>query len=167
MAARRYTIPLIALFLAAAAPAAAQTVRTSGLTDAEAAAVLRLSAAGDAFWNDKDAAGLSGLYTTDAHNWMVGTEMDLRGRDAIRAFFTQAFAQRGPGLRHRTVVTELQRVAPDVVAADGDVFVEQVVDGGAPRVLRRFRMHAVAVREGDGWRIRINRVHPVPSPPAG
>lgn len=166
MAARTYTILLTAALLAFAAPARAQEARTSGLSPAEATEILQLATAGDAFWDAKDAAGLSTLYTEDAHNWMVGTEMDLRGREAIRTFFTASFAQRGPGMRHRTVITELQRISPDVVAADGQVFVEQVGESGAARVLRRFTMNAVAVRGPEGWRIRINRVHPLPQPPA-
>lgn len=162
MAACTYIKLLLAILLFFSTPAMAQDVKTSGLTEAETAEILRLAQAGDAFWNAKDAAGLSTLYTEDAHNWMVGTVMDLRGRDAIRDFFAGTFAQRGPGLRHRTVITELQRISPDVVAADGEVFVEQVMEGGTARVLRRFTMNAVAVRSADGWRIRINRVHPQP-----
>lgn len=158
--AARIRIPLLlAALLAFAAPARAQ------ITPADSAEILRLAAAGDAFWNEKDAAGLSRLYTEDAHNWMVGAEMNLRGRDAIAAYFTAAFAQRGPGMRHRTTITELQQVAPGVVAADGDVVVEQMSEGGEVRVLRRFTMNAVAVRGAEGWRIRINRVHPVPQRP--
>lgn len=159
---------LAALLLLLALPAAAQTARADGLAPADSGAIARLAAAGDTFWNDRDAAGISGLYTEDAHNWMVGTEMNLRGRDAVRAYFTRAFAARGPGLRHRTVLGELQQVAPGVVVADGDVCVEQTVEGAAPRVLRRYTMSAVAVRGADGWRIRVNRVHaqPLPAPAA-
>ena len=157
---------LIAVLLFLAAPVLAQDVKVSGLSQADAAEILRLAEAGDAFWNAKDAAGLSALYTDDAHNWMIGGEMNLRGREAIAEFFTRNFAQRGPGLRHRTVITELQLVAPGVVAADGDVVVEQVAEGQPPRVLRRFTMNSVAVKGPDGWKIRINRVHPVPAPPA-
>lgn len=155
---------LLAVLLLFAVPAMAQTAKTSGISPEDAAAILRLAEAGDAFWNEKDAAGLSTLYTEDAHNWMVGTEMNLRGRASIAAFFTSSFAQRAPGLRHRTVVTEIQLVAPGVVAADGEVFVERVVEGEPPRVLRRFTMNSVAVKGADGWRLRINRVHPVPAP---
>jgi uncharacterized protein (TIGR02246 family) len=163
----RISLPLlIALLLFCATPAHSQAIRISGISDADAAEILRLAEAGDSLWNAKDAAGLGALYTEDAHNWMVGTEMNLRGRDSIAAFFTRSFARRGPGLRHRTVVTELQMVAPGVVAADGDVVVEQVAEGQPPRVLRRFTMSSVAVKGPDGWKLRINRVHPVPSAPA-
>lgn len=167
MTARIHLPLLFAALLLFAHPSHAQAVKTSGLAPEDAAEVLRLAEAGDAFWNRKDAAGLSRLYTEDAHNWMVGTDMNLRGRDAIAAYFTGTFARRGPGLRHRTVVTELQLVAPGVVAADGDVFVEQVAEGQPPRVLRRFTMSSVAVKDAGGWRIRINRVHLVPAPAAG
>jgi uncharacterized protein (TIGR02246 family) len=163
----RIHIPLLAaVLLFLAAPVRAQTPTVYGVADADAAEILRLAEAGDAFWNAKDAAGLGALYTEDAHNWMVGTEMNLRGREAIAEFFARSFAQRGPGLRHRTVVTELQLIAPGVVAADGDVVVEQVVEGQPPRVLRRFTMSSVAVKGPDGWKLRINRVHPLPSAPA-
>lgn len=163
--ATRVRMPLlIAALLFFTSPLHAQAVKATGLAPDEASAVLRLAGAGDEAWNRKDAVALSRLFTEDAHNWMVGSEMNLRGRDAIAAYFTANFAQRGPGLRHRTVVNELQLVAPGVVVADGEVFVERVAEGEAPRLLRRFTMNSVAVNGPDGWRLRINRVHPQPLP---
>lgn len=164
MATRIHMPLLFAALLFFAAPVHAQAVKTSGIAADDVAAIVRLAETGDEAWNEKDAVALSRLFTEDAHNWMVGSEMNLRGRDEIAAFFTASFAQRGPGMRHRTVVKELQLVAPGVVVADGEVFVERVAEGQAPVVLRRFTMNSVAVNGPEGWRLRINRVHLQPAP---
>lgn len=168
MAARIYKPLMLAALLFVSAPIHAQAVKTSGIAADDVAAIVRLAEAGDEAWNQKDAVALSRLFTEDAHNWMVGSEMNLRDREEIAAFFTANFEQRGPGLRHRTVVKELQLVASGVVVADGEVFVERVAEGQAPVVLRRFTMSSVAVNGPEGWRLRIDRVHlqPTPAPAA-
>lgn len=149
----------------AAAPATAQAPaapRTTGVSAAQADSLVRLADDADRRWNERDAAGLSGAYTADGQMHIAGTPADLRGEPAIRAFFERAFAARTGRLRHRTVVKELQAVASGVVAADGEVWVDQAGADGAFRPVRHFTMHSLAVRTPEGWRIRVNRVHPAP-----
>ena len=152
------------LLLAAATPLLAQSPRAVGLTDAELRAVVALAEQSDARWNARDAAGLSALYTAEGHNRIVGTPVDLRGREAIRAYFAQSFPRTDAALVHHTVVEEAQRVSPDVIVVDGRVWLDRVGPDSTRTVVRRFAMNAVLVREGDAWRVRWNRARPEPAP---
>ena len=152
------------LLLASATPLLAQSPRAVGVTDAELREIVTLAEQSDARWNARDAAGLSALYTAEGHNRIVGTPVDLRGRDAIRAYFTQSFPRTEPALVHHTVLEEVQRVSPDVVVVEGRVWLERTGADSAHAIVRRFTMHAVIVREGDAWRVRWNRARLEPAP---
>ena len=143
------------LFLSALAAHAAP--RATGLPEADVRALVALADLTDVHWTNKDAAALTALYTPDGHNRILGTPIDLRGQEAIRAFFTQSFAKREPGLRHRTVVEEVQQIAPGIAAVDGSVYLE-AVDGEKVTLVRKFSMNAVVVKEGGAWKVRLNRV---------
>jgi len=147
---------VVLLFVTARA-AAAQAPRVTGVSEAELRDIVALAAQSDARWNARDAAGLSALYTAEGHNRIVGTPVDLRGRDAIRAYFTQSFPKTDAALVHHTVVEEVQRVSPDVVVVEGRVWLERAGADSAHAVVRRFTMNAVIVREQDAWRVRWNR----------
>lgn len=153
-------LPLALLALWTATPAAAQTVRTTDLSPATADSILAIARVADERWNAGDANGLSTAYTPDGHMRMTGMPVDLRGRPTIAAYFATSFAARQGQMRHRTVVEELQQIAPGVVAADGQVWVDVLGADGTYRPVRRFTMNAVAVRTPGGWRLRVNRVHP-------
>ncbi len=150
------------LLLVTARAAAAQLPRATGVSDAELRDIVALAAQSDARWNARDAAGLSALYTAEGHNRIVGTPVDLRGRDAIRAYFTQSFVKTDAALVHHTVVEEVQRVSPDVVVVEGRVWLERTGADSAHAVVRRFGMNAIVVREGDAWRVRWNRARVEP-----
>lgn len=155
---------LVAALVLAAAPAAAQDVRAIGVTDAELRDIVALAQQSDARWNARDAAALSALYTAEGHNRIVGTPVDLRGRDAIRAYFTQSLARLEPAMRHRTVVDEVQRLAPDLVVVEGRVWVERLGADSSRTTVRTFTMHGIIVREDGAWRVRWNRARPEPLP---
>lgn len=153
----------VVLLAAAAAPSAAQAPRAIGVTDAELRAIVALAGQSDARWNARDAAGLSALYTAEGHNRIVGTPVDLRGRDAIRAYFTQSFGRTDAALVHHTVVEEVQRVSPEVVVVEGRVWLERVGADSTRAVVRRFGMNALLVQEGGAWRVRWNRARLEPA----
>lgn len=154
-----------AFLVALAAPAAAQQLRTTGLTPAQTDSVLAVSRAIDERWGARDAAGLTAAYTADAHTRILGTTVDLRGSKEILAYFRQSFAAGQGVLRHRTIVQELQQIAPGIVATDGEVFLDRRLDDGTFVPYLHFTTNAVAVRTAEGWRIRINRVRPDAAPP--
>ena len=151
------------LLLAAASPLLAQAPRAVGVTEAELRDVVAVATQSDARWNARDAAGLSALYTAEGHNRIVGTPVDLRGRDAIRAYFTDSFTRTDAALVHHTLVEEVQRVSPDVIVVEGRVWLERVAADSSRAVVRRFTMNAVLLREGDAWRVRWNRARLEPT----
>ncbi|HEX8391004.1 MAG TPA: SgcJ/EcaC family oxidoreductase [Longimicrobium sp.] len=160
----RILLAFMAAFLSfAAQPAHAQSVRMTGISPADSAALIQLAAAADAEWNAADADGLAALWAPDGHNRIIGADADLRGREAIQRYFAASFANRPAGMRHRTLVEEAVMIAPGVAAVDGQVWVERE---GSAAPLRHFIMHAIAVRTPEGWRMRMNRVHLVPAAPA-
>lgn len=140
--------------------ALANSAEMEGLSDEDRAAILALARANDTAWNARDAEAFASTYTRDARNVVVGTPVDLRGRDAIRAHFARSFLRIEPAIRHRTIVDELVPVAPDVVVAGGQVLLERRLGDGTAAPLQRFAMTAVLVREKNVWRIRTHRAHP-------
>lgn len=116
--------------------------------------------AGDAAWNARDAAALANTFTLDGHNTILNTPVDLRGRDAIRSYFENSLAKADRALRHRTVVEELTPVGDAVVVAAVRVSLVKVNADGSETVVRKFTGTSVIVKDGDAWRIRVNRVHP-------
>ncbi|MDF1503718.1 SgcJ/EcaC family oxidoreductase [Roseisolibacter sp. H3M3-2] len=157
----RHAILLPLLLLAA--PLGAQTAapRAVGVSEAELRDLLVLARATDERWNARDAAGLSALFAAEGHSRILGTPADLRGRDAIRAYFATSLGRLAPGTTHRTVVDEVQRVAPDVVLVEGRVWIERAGADSARTPLRAFTVTSAVVREGEAWRVRWNRARPV------
>lgn len=119
----------------------------------------------DSAWDVGDAATLSGLYTTDATLVMAPRE-PVDGREAIRVYFEQSFAKRPANLRHVTAVRRIEMLAPDVAFVDTDVRLERRADDGSWPVVRRFANYTVAIRDGEGWRVKEVRTHVKQDPAA-
>lgn len=134
------------------------------LSLADHKAILAIASDGDAAWNARDAKALAATFTADGDNRILGTPVDLRGRDAIESYFANSLSKVAEGLRHRTVVDAVTPISNDVAVADIRVSLEQSGPGGTVTVVRRFTGTAVVVREGDAWKIRVNRVHLEPAP---
>ncbi|HEX2832886.1 MAG TPA: SgcJ/EcaC family oxidoreductase [Thermoanaerobaculia bacterium] len=132
----------------------------SVLAPSDRAAIENIAVAGDAAWNARDAAALANTFTLDGHNTILNTPVDLRGRDAIRSYFENSLAKADRALRHRTVVEELTPVGDAVVVAAVRVSLVKVNADGSETVVRKFTGTSVIVKDGDAWRIRVNRVHP-------
>lgn len=132
----------------------------SVLAPSDRAAIENIAAAGDAAWNARDAAALANTFTPDGHNTILNTPVDLRGRDAIRTYFENSLGKADPALRHRTVVEELTPVSDAVVVAAVRVSLVKVNADGSETTVRKFTGTSVIVKDGDAWRIRVNRVHP-------
>lgn len=133
------------------------------LSPADQKAILAIASEGDAAWNARDAKALAATFTVDGDNRIVGTPVDLRGRDAIEAYFAGSLSKVAAGLRHHTVVDVVTPISSDIAVADIRVRLERTGDDGAVTVVRRFSGTAVVVRDGDAWRIRLNRVHLEPA----
>lgn len=154
----RYAFAVLLSMLAVAAHAAAPA-----LSPADREAILAIASDGDVAWNARDAKALAATFTVDGHNRILRTPIDLRGRDAIEAYFTNSLSKVEAGLRHRTVVDAITAVADDVAVADIRVALERTEANGSITVVRRFSGTAVVVRDGDAWKIRVNRVHVEPA----
>lgn len=122
--------------------------------------LLAIAVAGDAAWNARSADGLAATFTADGQNTILGTPLDLRGRDAIRSYFATSLPKTDPALRHRTVVDELTPIGANVVIAGGRVWIERLNADGTLTPVKRFTITSALVRENGAWRIRVNRVHP-------
>ena len=129
------------------------------LSPADHKAILAIAGDGDAAWNARDAKALAATFTIDGDNRIVGTAVDLHGREAIEAYFAKSLSKVAEGLRHRTTVDAVTPVSGDVAVADIRVSLEQTGPGDTVTVVRRFTGTAVVVRDGGAWKIRVNRVH--------
>jgi len=141
----------------AAAPAAAPDADTLDRFRA-------LAARGDAVWDAGDAPGMADLYTADADLRLGGMDGSVKGRSAVRDYFTQSFAKRPADLRHVTRITHAEMVGPDMAFVDNDVRLEQKGPDGAWTLLRSFKNYSLVVRDGDGWKLRAVRAVVVPNP---
>jgi uncharacterized protein (TIGR02246 family) len=129
---------------------------------ADVAALTALARAADAAWDAADAPRMSGLYTPDA-SLMVGGTGDVRGgREAVSAYFGEAFANRPAVMRHVTEVRRADLLAPDLALTDNFVRVEVRQADGAWREARRFHTVSLAERTAAGWRLRAVRAFPLP-----
>lgn len=160
----------VALFLLTAVVASADVLSAGGaradisaadLAPADREAIVRVASDSDAAWNARDAVRLASFFTRDGDNRILGTPVELRGRDAIVSYFTGSLAKVDPAMRHVTDVRELHRITADVVASDVDVRLERTAADGTTSVVRKFSVTAILVRTDEGWKIRLNRVRPV------
>ncbi|HEX7150893.1 MAG TPA: SgcJ/EcaC family oxidoreductase [Thermoanaerobaculia bacterium] len=136
---------LLSLF---ALPLSAQKI--TGVAEADVRAIAAMVAESDVRWNNRDAAGLSNLFTADV-NIRINTN-DIAGRDNVRAFFTNSLGRVPAGMRHRTEIKELQLLAPDVVWGEAHVWLEDET-----KVVREFKVMSVLKKENGEWKIRVNR----------
>jgi uncharacterized protein (TIGR02246 family) len=151
-------LTLMATTLAGAAP------RVTGVTDADAKAIVALADAADDAWNRKSVEGMAAAFTPNGHNRILGTPVDLRGHEEMKSYFTAAFARRTGVMRHVTTVEEIELVAPATAVSDARVAVEQQNADGSWSVVRTFTATSVVVKEDGAWKIRTNRVRPDPAP---
>lgn len=130
------------------------------LAPVDRAAIMDIAVKSDAAWNERDAERLAAFFTADGDNQILGTPVDLEGRQAIADYFKASLAKVDPAMRHVTAVRELHWVTPDVVVSDVDVKLEKTADG-VTSVVRKFAGTAVLLRTAEGWKIRVNRVRAV------
>jgi uncharacterized protein (TIGR02246 family) len=151
----RHAFAVLFLFAASLAAQAGELI-----SPADERAIREIAVQGDVAWNARDAGALAATFSADGRNVILNTPVDLRGREAIAAYFASSLPKVPADLRHRTRVEELTPVTSDVVVASIQVWLERVGPDGARTPVKRFSGTAVVVREGDAWRIRVNRVHP-------
>ena len=119
----------------------------------------------DEAWNARNASRFAALFVDDAMMEFYDPDQTLGGRDAIHRHFLERFPGIAPPFEHRSTVTRVRAVVDGVLAVDGTVDVLRHPAGSderAPELFRSFRVLSILVRDGDGWRFREMRIHPVP-----
>lgn len=127
---------------------------------ADRAALLQLAERMDRAWTAADAEANAALFAIDATARFGGDPLG-EGRAAIRAQFEAFFKDRPPGLRHVTRIERIDRLGVDLATWDAEVRVERLQANGEWSALTRIRNVTLAVRQPDGWRIRMVRAFPV------
>ena len=144
---RFYTPSLLALLVGAiAAPALAADVTESELMQA----ATELGRQYDANYNDKNAAAMAALYSSDGVLLSPSGSI-VRGREALTTYYAQRFASGARGHAIKVVEVHVQGnggygVAQFSVMAPGANGSLHEVDG---------RIVAVYQRDPDGWRMRL------------
>ena len=144
---RFYAHSLLALLVGAiAAPALAADVTESELMQA----ATELGRQYDANYNDKNAAAMAALYSSDGVLLSPSGSI-VRGREALTTYYAQRFASGARGHAIKVVEVHVQGnggygVAQFSVMAPGANGSLHEVDG---------RIVAVYQRDPDGWRMRL------------
>lgn len=155
------TLALAAALACATAVAAPALAAPPAPAPADAVALRLLAVAADEAWNAKDAPAMAAHYAADASLRVGAADApDHRGRDAVRAYFAQAFAARAQDLRHVTHLKGMAQLTPDLVLSDADVRVEARQPDGSWKLVRRFNNVSLAAREGGGWKLKAVRAYP-------
>lgn len=131
-----------------------------GIEDRRALETLARQA--DEAWNDADAMRMGSYYADDATLMLSAMQAPLQGRAAVQNYFKRAFGRRPAGMRHVTVLTSLDLIGDSVAVNDADVRVERRNPDGSYSLVRTFKNHSVAVREGGTWKLRMVRAHALP-----
>jgi uncharacterized protein (TIGR02246 family) len=128
---------------------------TQGEESAALTAPLRARAA----WDANDATAFADLFTENGS--MLVDDSQINGRDAIRAFFADAFGSGAlAGTRLVTEPIEIKMLEPGVavVITDGGVLYEDETSVPEQRTVRGTW---VTVRVGDEWRLVSQQSSPV------
>jgi uncharacterized protein (TIGR02246 family) len=160
------------LALALPLGAAATGAPAQAVTEAEPpdnGAVRSLWSALDAAWDARDAERFADLFTADASFELVGRGGPMESRAAILRHFSETFPQLPTELRHRTAVSGIHVLAPDIRGVDARVEILRIGadSGGEPTSLRTFAVFGAMLRTPDGWRIRVLRAFQLPLAAAG
>jgi uncharacterized protein (TIGR02246 family) len=142
-----------ALVLTATSPAAQPKA-------ADREKLLRLAERMDRAWTAADADANADLFATNA-TARFGDDPLGEGREAIRDQFRTFFKDRPPGLRHVTRIERIEQLGHGFATWDAEVRVERLQANGEWSALSRIRNVTLAVRQPDGWRIRMVRAFPV------
>ena len=144
-----------AIVATVAAPATA-----AAPAEPDMAALGQLAAAADQAWDAADADRMAAAYDAGGTLKLAGGS-EIRGREAIRAYFRENFARRTGTLRHVTTVEAADLIRPDLALSDATVRVERQRPDGSWELMRSFRNLSLAVRGPGGWRLRAVRAQPV------
>lgn len=140
------------------------TLATPSLAAEPAAAdrrqLLQLAERMDQAWTAGDAAANAQLFDAEA-TARFGEDPLGEGREAIRRQFDGFFAGRPAGLRHVTRIERIEQLASDLAQWDAEVRVERRAADGRWTTLSRIRNVTIAIRQGEGWRIKSVRAFPV------
>jgi uncharacterized protein (TIGR02246 family) len=153
---------LAAVFAVFSTVTQAAPIIEGSLAADDLAAVNALAGEVDSIWNARRADELAAMYTENGSLQFVSQNRGVSTRAGILDYFTKSFAQLTPDLRHVTVVDRIVVVSPTVVLADSSVALTSEAEGREPRVVRRFAVVNVVVKEGDAWKIAAVRTHLLP-----
>jgi len=124
---------------------------------------VKLTTAGAATFDTKDAKAMAAYYTDDAQVLVVSKEKDTgaikteakRGRGEIEDFYRELFKDAGT-IRSKNTVTHARRIDPDLLLIVGD-FQPDLVDNDF-----KLPFVQVRVRQGDRWLISSLQIIIVP-----
>jgi uncharacterized protein (TIGR02246 family) len=155
---------LLALALPLGAAATAAPARAVEAEPPDSGAVRSLWSALDAAWNARDAERFADLFTADASFELVGRGDPMESRAAILRHFSVTFPTLPTELRHRTAVSGIHVLAPDIRSIDARVEILRVGSEGDEEStpLRSFAVFGAMLRTPDGWRIRVLRAFQLP-----
>ena len=153
---------LAAALAAASAFAQAAPIVEGSLPEPDLAQVNALAGTVDSVWNARRADDMAALYTENGSLQFVAQNRGVSTRAGILDYFSKSFAQLTPDLRHVTVVDRVVVLSPTVVVADSSVALTSEAAGRDPRVVRRFAVVNVIVKDGDAWKIAAVRTHLLP-----
>lgn len=104
-------------------------------------------------WNAADAKGLSALFAPDA-DLVTPAGVDSKGRNAIAAFYTAAFARGYAGSKGVGEVVHMRMLSSDIVLIDARFsIVGAKKEDGSARADENGIMTAVLGRTEQGWQI--------------
>ncbi len=123
----------------------------------------RLADAADQAWNRGDAEGMSRYYVDEANLRLSSMAEPLKGRDALRSYFSRSFAGRTTSMRHVTKIEDIDMLGPDLALSDGIVRVERDDGNGGWALVREYRNNSLAVRRNGRWQLAAVRAFALPN----
>lgn len=127
----------------------------------DARALKKFGTDNDASWDAGDAQAISSRYAVDG-TLRLGDSEIIEGRNAVRAHFQRAFANRPAGLHHVSHVERIDMVRSDLALAEAHVRVERANPDGSRTILREFHNVSLIARKNDAWRFRAIYAQPLP-----
>jgi uncharacterized protein (TIGR02246 family) len=122
-------------------------------------AIDKLGVAFDNAWNNRDAHGLSALFTKDG-DFQYHTGLIMRGREEIeKTYSTVGFPKMPPDWRHTVTRSHLRFVRDDIAIADGTAL---ITSAATPEKEAQLYLSVVAtvvlVKEHENWYISVLRL---------
>lgn len=108
-------------------------------------------------WAATDAAAIAALYASDG-DLIVPSGTRLAGREAVRAFYGQAFGNGYADSRAKAELRAMRALTPDILVGDGSWSINGAArPDGSPRAREEGRFTVILKRAAAGWEIAALR----------